>query len=58
MRPNAYRILDEAVERGVVVGWDRAHKHTDEPDSEHLCDAIYNAIMSEICEYFEFPECT
>lgn len=54
MRANEYLILDEAVENGVSYGYERAHKHTDNPDAESIKDAIRLAVMNEICQYFFF----
>lgn len=54
MRANCYAILDRAVEEGVAYGWNRAHKHTSTPTEEQVKEAVRNAIMSEVCEVFEF----
>lgn len=51
-----YRLMSEAVERGVAYGWRRAHKHTDSPTDDAGADAIREAVMSEIAEAFVFPE--
>lgn len=56
MRVRAYDVLQQAVEAGVNYGWNRAHKHTDTPDAEAIKDAIFNAITSEICDWFDFDE--
>jgi hypothetical protein len=54
MKPNTYRIITDCIETGIDVGWLRAHKHTDTPSDEQIKDAIYQAVMSEIAEYFTF----
>lgn len=56
MRPNEYLILSEAVESGVEFGWNRAHKHCDNPTPEQIKDAIHNSVMASISEYFLFDE--
>jgi hypothetical protein len=56
MKPNTYKILIDAVERGVQYGWNRAHKHTDAPEPHEVRSQIETSVMSEICEYFTFPE--
>lgn len=56
MRARAYPILCEAIENGVSYGWMRAHKHNETPTEEAIKEAITNAVLNEICEWFEFPE--
>ena len=56
IRARTYPILARAVEDGIAYGWQRAHKHTDTPDADHVKDQIEQAVMSEICEVFEFDE--
>lgn len=47
---NGYRIVSDAVEDGVHVGYHRAHKHTDTPDEELMKSAIFDAVMNELSE--------
>ena len=54
MKPNIHRILSRCIEEGLVVGYNRAHKHNDEPTSETIVDCQYTAIMNEIDEWFTF----
>ena len=54
MRINAYSIIARAIEEGVRSGWNRAHKHTDEPDDGHIQDAIESAVISAVCEVIDF----
>lgn len=56
MKPNTYKIIQEAVENGVAVGYNRAYKHSDAPSGEELRNKIYDAVMNEICEWFVFDE--
>jgi hypothetical protein len=56
MRVRVYDVLDRAVEEGVAYGWRRAHKHSEKPDEDHAMEALRQAVMSSICEVFEFPE--
>ena len=49
-----YAILSECIERGVELGFNRAHKHDDAPGSDVIKNAIYDAVTSEISEYFTF----
>ena len=51
-----YKVLSECVERGIQFGWNHAHKHTDKPDEAQIRDKIHDDVMTEICEYFKFPD--
>jgi hypothetical protein len=52
----SYSVLHRAVEEGVVLGWQRAHKHSDQPDAETVKDYIVQSVMDEIEAYFEFKQ--
>jgi hypothetical protein len=54
VRVRAYDVLHRAVEDGVAYGYRRAHKYSDKPEPEAVKEAIELAIMSEICEWFDF----
>lgn len=54
MKPDIYKLIEQCVENGVAYGWLRAHKHTDTPTPEQIQEKIRQAIMSEICEWFQF----
>ena len=56
MKPKIYHILNIAIEEGVQRGWRRAHKHVENPSEESIKEAIEDAVMSEIHEYFTFDE--
>ena len=56
MKPKLYHILNIAVEEGVKRGWYRAHKHVETPSEEAVTEAIEDAVMSAIHEYFTFDE--
>lgn len=50
LRFNAYEILSRAVETGLELGWNRAHKHTESPDGELIRERQFDAIMCEVSE--------
>ena len=52
----AQKVIDMAVENGIVLGWTRAHKHTDTPDADAIQDAIHMAVMNELGDWLVFPE--
>ena len=54
LRLRAFPVLSRAVEEGVAYGWRRAHKHTDTPDPKAIEEQIVDAVLGEICEYFDF----
>ena len=45
-----------AIEQGVRRGWQRAHKHVDDPTELSICDRIEQCVMEQIHEYFTFEE--
>lgn len=54
MRPKTYKLINMAVEEGVKQGWYRVHKHNETPSENSIKEAIEDAVMSAINEYFEF----
>jgi hypothetical protein len=56
MKAREYNLIAQCVENGVMLGWNRAHKHDENPDSETICNAIEVAVLSEICEWFDFED--
>jgi hypothetical protein len=56
MRVKEYSVLVDCVERGVVMGWNRAYKHSDTPTSAYVHEQIADAVMLEISEYFTFDD--
>ena len=44
------------VEKGVQMGWGRAHKHEADPDPERIHDCIYDAVLYEIFDWFNFKD--
>jgi hypothetical protein len=56
LRINARRIVEEAIERGLELGYARAHKHTDKPAKDILVERQVAAIWQELDEYLDFGE--
>ncbi len=54
MRAKIQPVLAECIENGAWLGYERAHKHTDEPNQVDLLDQIERAIWELIDERFEF----
>lgn len=51
-----YSILSDAVEQGILRGFNRSHKHTDKPSPEAIQEAIHAAVMGEIVDIFNFDD--
>ena len=51
-----YNLIADCVERGVLLGYNRAYKHTDVPSESGMQQAIADAIMLEISEMFIFDK--
>jgi len=56
MKVKTLTILEMAINAGVKRGWNRAHKHIENPNEETICDNIEREIMNELCEYFSFDD--
>ena len=56
MKAKTRVILEMAIEQGVRRGWHRAHKHVENPTEGAIIEAIEDAVMSQIYEYFTFEE--
>jgi len=56
MKPKTWKVLQQAVETGVSYGWGRAHKHDDSPSEDAIKQAIEQAVLAEISEWFDVAE--
>jgi hypothetical protein len=56
MKAKEYNLITQCVETGVMLGWNRAHKHDATPEDEAIRNAIEMAVLNEICEWFDFEE--
>jgi hypothetical protein len=54
VRAKTYPLMADAVEVGVLRGWNRARKHVEHPGEEWVRSAIEQAVLEEICERFDF----
>lgn len=53
---DVYHVISRAVEEGVKYGWNRAHKHTENPKPEHIQTEIEKAVMNSLCEVIIWPD--
>jgi len=53
---DAYKIINDSIDRSIEYGWNRAHKHTDRPSVELIKEEISKAIMNDLCELINFND--
>ena len=56
LRLKAYGIVSDAVDTGILVGMNRAHKHMDTPNSTDIYVAVLTAVMNELCDIIDFGD--
>jgi len=56
LKPKTYPILLQAVEEGVLYGYNRAHKHVEKPDEILLVETIVKHTMESLLEWFEIED--
>jgi hypothetical protein len=58
MKPKFLPLLERCITDGIERGYARAHKYEEAPDVHTIKDQIYENIMHELYESFDFPEVT
>lgn len=53
MKPKFTVILEQCIATAMIVGWERAHKHTQAPTKEQVLQSIERAIWDQLNEYFD-----
>jgi hypothetical protein len=56
MKAKEYNLIIQCIEIGVMLGWNRARKHNENPDPETIRNEIEQAVLNEICEWFDFSD--
>lgn len=56
MKAKTRVILEMAIEEGVRRGWQRAHKHVENPNEGSILAHLEECVMSQVYEYFTFEE--
>jgi hypothetical protein len=56
MKPRFMQLLETCIIDGVLAGHNRAYKHNDAPAKHEINEAIVNAVLIEIHEWFEFDD--
>lgn len=54
MKPKITRIIDECLNNGISIGYQRAHKHDNLPSDSFIKTCIHDAINEQLYEYFSF----
>lgn len=54
MKPKFRNVLEMAIEEGVRYGYNRAHKHIENPSEGAIIDSIVEQVMSSLYEWFDF----
>jgi hypothetical protein len=49
-----YEIVSRAVEEGVALGVNRAHKYTDTPTREGIAEEVERAVMESLSDVIDF----
>jgi len=56
MTPKFMQLLEQCIADGVVIGHNRAYKHTDNPSKTQINELIVNEVFIQIHEWFDFSE--
>jgi len=56
VRLDAYKIISDTIETSIKLGWNRAHKHIDNPEQQHVLNEIHTAIMNDLCQILKFDD--
>jgi DNA-binding MurR/RpiR family transcriptional regulator len=56
MKPKFRNVLEMALEQGVQYGYNRAHKHLENPSESVIVDNIVESVMNSLYEWFDFEE--
>lgn len=53
MKPRFNMVLEQCIETGLKLGYNRAFKHSDNPDEHTIQSKQFDAIMEEIYQWFD-----
>ena len=56
MKPKFRNVLELAIEEGVRLGYNRAHKHIESPQPDSIVEHITENIMLCLDEWFDFED--
>lgn len=53
---DAYRVLSDAVEIGIVFGLQSAYKYQNTPDTETIKEEIHRSVMNSLCDILQIED--
>lgn len=56
MKVKVQRVIEECLNSGINLGWNRAHKYGESPSKDFIKDSIHDCIMEHLYEYFLFDD--
>lgn len=56
MTPKFMQLLEKCIYNGIILGHKRACKHNPSPSEGDINESIYNEVLNEIHEWFDFDE--
>jgi hypothetical protein len=56
MTPKFMQLLEQCIADGVVIGHNRAYKHTDNPSKTQIHESIVNEVLFQIHQWFDFDD--
>jgi hypothetical protein len=49
-------VFTRALEEGIRAGLVRSRKHTESPTDEEVFQKVYDSVLNEVLEVFDFPD--
>ena len=56
MKPKFRKVLEIALVQGVSYGYNRAHKHVENPSQSAIVDNIVDSVIDSLDEWFDFED--
>lgn len=53
MKPKFRPIFEQCLDEGIRIGYNRAHKHVEDPSLDAIVDSITTEIMNSLETYFD-----
>lgn len=56
VRFKVFHLLERAISEGLEIGWNRAHKHVDDPSPDFILEQQEREIMNKLDEIVDFDD--
>ena len=56
MKPKFHKILEQAINEGVLRGYRRAYKHVENPTEGAIIDNVVEQFMNSLDKWFDFED--